>query len=120
MQRRAAYHAAACNVPVMDMKLRAKFNLAIFAAFIIGFVGAGFFLHDLFVEDARSQVLQNARIMMSAANAIRDYTTHEIEPVLGSEVNGRFLAISVPSFAAQPISSRSRPASRISSTRKRR
>ena len=83
------------------MKLRAKFNLAIVAAFAIGFVGAGVVLKTLFVEDARSQVLQNARIMMSAANAIRDYTTHEIEPVLGSELNGRFLAVSVPSFAAQ-------------------
>jgi HAMP domain-containing protein len=83
------------------MKLRAKFNLAIFAAFAVGFVGAGLFLHSLFVDEARNQVLQNARIMMSAANAIRDYTIHEVKPVLGSEVNGRFLAISVPSFAAQ-------------------
>jgi protein-histidine pros-kinase len=75
--------------------------LAIFAAFIIGFAGAGLFLRNLFIADARDQVLQNARIMMSAANAIRNYTTHEIEPVIGSEANGRFLAISVPSFAAQ-------------------
>ena len=83
------------------MKLRTKFNLAIFTAFTVGFVGAGLFLHSLFVEQARGQVLQNARIMMSAANAIRSYTIHEVQPVLGSEVNGRFLAISVPSFAAQ-------------------
>jgi|HubBroStandDraft_1064217.scaffolds.fasta_scaffold02375_4 HAMP domain-containing protein len=84
-----------------EMKLRAKFNLAIFAAFIVGFIGAGVFLQHLFVEDAREQVLQNARIMMSAANAIRNYTAHEILPVVGREVEGRFLAISVPSYAAQ-------------------
>jgi protein-histidine pros-kinase len=83
------------------MKLRTKFNLAIFAAFAVGFVGAGVFLHSLFVDEARSQVLQNARIMMSAANAIRSYTIHEIQPVLAGEQNGRFLAITVPSYAAQ-------------------
>lgn len=83
------------------MKLRAKFNLAICAAFAIGFAGAGVFLHQLFVDEARDEVLQDARIMMTAANAIRHYTTKEVEPVLGSETNGRFLAISVPSFAAQ-------------------
>src|ERR1700744_2555324 len=83
------------------MNLRTKFNLAICTAFAIGFVGAGLFLPGLFVDQAREQVLQNARIMMSAANAIRSYTIHEVQPVLGSEVNGRFLAISVPSFAAQ-------------------
>jgi HAMP domain-containing protein len=83
------------------MKLRLKFNLAIFVAFIIGFVGAGVFLQQRFADDAREEVLQNARIMLSAANAIRNYTAHEIEPAIGREADGRFLAISVPSFAAQ-------------------
>ncbi len=83
------------------MKLRTKFNLAIFAAFAVGFVGAGFFLHNLFVEDARNQVLQNARIMMSAANAIRSYTIHEIQPILAGTQTDRFLPITVPSYAAQ-------------------
>ncbi|HVJ54057.1 MAG TPA: DUF3365 domain-containing protein [Aliidongia sp.] len=83
------------------MGLSAKFNLAILVAFIIGFVGTGLFLHSLFVDNAREQVLQNARIMMTAANAIRNYTTHEIDPIIGIESKGKFLAASVPSFAAQ-------------------
>jgi HAMP domain-containing protein len=83
------------------MGLSAKFNLAILAAFIIGFIGTGIFLQSLFVENARDQVLQNARIMMTAANAIRHYTSHEIAPIIGIESKGKFLAASVPSFAAQ-------------------
>jgi len=83
------------------MGLSAKFNLAILAVFLVGFIGTGIFLRTLFVEDARQQVLQNAAIMMTAANAIRDYTTHEIAPIIGIESKGKFLAASVPSFAAQ-------------------
>lgn len=84
------------------MGLRAKFNLAIIAAFVIGFAGAGFVLNQLFLENAREQVLQNARIMMSAANAIRTYTDHEIAPLLIPLNNGeKFIAATVPSFAAQ-------------------
>ena len=86
------------------MGLRAKFNLAILAAFLVGFSGAAAVLHHLFVENARAQVLENARIMMSAADAIRHFTDVQIGPIAASQndvLNGRFIAASVPSFAAQ-------------------
>lgn len=84
-----------------DMGLRAKFNLAILAAFLIGFAVTAVVLQPLFVEHARQQVLQNARIMMSAADAVRHYTDSRIAPVLGMESGGRFMTASVPFFAAQ-------------------
>jgi HAMP domain-containing protein len=83
------------------MGVRAKFNLAILAAFAIGFVAAGFLLERLFNEYAREEVLHDAEIMITAADAIRDYTTHEVAPDLGTAVGNRFFAASVPSFAAQ-------------------
>ena len=86
------------------MGLRTKFNLAIVAAFLVGFSGAAVLLQRLFVENARAQVLENARIMMSAADAIRHFTDVQIGPIAAAQnnvLNGRFIAASVPSFAAQ-------------------
>ena len=85
------------------MRLRAKFNLAILAAFLIGFAGAGFFLQRVFIDNARDQVLQDARIMMSSADAIRHFTNSEIEPLAAplNNTGAKFVPASVPSFAAQ-------------------
>lgn len=83
------------------MKLRAKFNLAIIGALAVGYVGAGLLLHSLFVANARQAVLENARVMMGAANAVQTYTDQQILPVSGVEQNGNFLAVSVPFYAAK-------------------
>lgn len=83
------------------MGLRAKFNLSILGAFLIGFAIAAIVLHSVFIDTARDQVLQNARIMMTAANAIRKYTADDLVPLLPMEHNGKFVAETVPAFAAQ-------------------
>ena len=83
------------------MGLRGKFNLAILVAFAVGFAVAAVVLHGVFVEAAREQVLQDARIMMTAANAIRKYTADDLAPLLPLERNGKFVAETVPAFAAQ-------------------
>ncbi|MGH7082147.1 MAG: c-type heme family protein [Acetobacteraceae bacterium] len=83
------------------MGLRGKFNLAIIAAFVVGYASAGFALQQLFITNAREQVLQNARIMMSAANAVMSYTNAEVVPLIGFESKGKFLPASIPFFAAQ-------------------
>jgi HAMP domain-containing protein len=85
------------------MRLRAKFNLAVIVAFLIGFAASGYFLQRLFIENARQQVLQDARIMMSSADAIRRFTETYIQPLaeLQNNAGAKFIAASVPSFAAQ-------------------
>jgi len=83
------------------MGLRAKFNLALLIAFVIGFGGSGVLLQRLFIENAREQVLQNARIMMSSADAVRHFTDDQIGPIVAAQNSTRFIAASVPSFAAQ-------------------
>jgi protein-histidine pros-kinase len=83
------------------MGLRAKFNCAILAAFAIGFVIAAVVVYRAVIDKARDQVLQNARIMMTAANAIRSYTTAELIPLLPLEHAGKFVAQTVPAYAAQ-------------------
>ena len=83
------------------MGLRAKFNISVLVAFVIGFGIAAAILHSVFIDSARDQVLQNARIMMTAANAIRKYTADDLGPLLPMEHNNKFVAETVPAFAAQ-------------------
>jgi methyl-accepting chemotaxis protein len=83
------------------MGLRTKFNLSILVAFAVGFGIAAIVLRGVFIDNANDQVMQNARIMMTAANAIRQYTTEDLVPLLPMEHNGKFVAETVPAFAAQ-------------------
>jgi HAMP domain-containing protein len=83
------------------MGLRLKFNLAILAALAAGFLVASIVLNRVYFDNAREEVLRNARIMMAAANAIRTYTVEELVPLLPSERDGKFVAASVPAYAAQ-------------------
>ena len=83
------------------MGLRAKFNLVILAAIAVGFLLATIVVDRVFLNIARDQVLQNARIMMTAANGIRTYTTNQLVPLLPMEHNGAFVAQTVPAYAAQ-------------------
>jgi HAMP domain-containing protein len=83
------------------MGLRAKFNLMILAAFCVGLLFAVIVLDAVAVKTARHQVLQNARIMMTAANGIREYTAQDLVPLLPIEHGGNFVPENVPAFAAQ-------------------
>jgi hypothetical protein len=89
------------NQGLTRMGLRAKFNLVILAAFAVGFSFAAIILNRAFTDTAREQVSQNARIMMTAANAIRAYTAEDLALLLPKEYNGRFVAETVPAYAAQ-------------------
>jgi HAMP domain-containing protein len=81
--------------------LRAKFNLVILAAFAVGFLLAVTVLNSVFINSAREHALQNARIMITTANAIRNYTAQELEPLLPKDYGGKFVRQTVPAYAAQ-------------------
>ena len=83
------------------MGLRAKFNLMLLAAFVIGLGLAAFVSWRIVQRNARREVLAEAGIMMAQADAVIDYTTQEIEPLLVDQQKLRFLPQSVPFFAAE-------------------
>jgi protein-histidine pros-kinase len=83
------------------MTLKLKFNLAMLAAFAVGFALAAAFFLQLAVAQAREEVLREAAIMMGAASAARTYTVEEIRPLLAEQSKLRFLPHTVPSWAAQ-------------------
>lgn len=84
------------------MKILAKFNLIIILLF-----GAGLFLvsrlaYDFLMDNARSQVLKQAELMMASARSTRDYTSEELKPLLvTNQAHTRdFLPQTVPAYAA--------------------
>ncbi|MQX36146.1 c-type heme family protein [Roseospira navarrensis] len=84
------------------MGLGLKFNLVLAGAFAVGLAGSSFVAYEILQTNAREEVVSKARLMMSNALAIRNYTTSEIRPLLGvAEDHEEFLPHIVPSFAAQ-------------------
>lgn len=83
------------------MGIRTKFNLGLFAVFAIGFAAAWGFLDQQFATSARIQAVENARIMLSAANAVRDYTSREVAPAITRGNPNVIVAMTIPSYAAQ-------------------
>ena len=84
------------------MKLLAKFNLILGLILGIGLAIAGYVSYRFLQEDAREDVLRQARLMMEAAQSARNYTTKEIKPLLENQQEHlrSFLPETVPAFAA--------------------
>jgi len=60
------------------MGLRLKFNLVLIVVFLAGFGAAGFMSRQLLQENAREEVLRNARLMMDTALSVRAYTVRSL------------------------------------------
>jgi protein-histidine pros-kinase len=93
--------AGAARVESSDVGLRTKFNLVILAAFVVGFAFAAFVGQRSFVASAREEVLQQARLVITAANAVRSYTADELDGLLPMEKADKFVPQTVPAYAAQ-------------------
>ena len=82
------------------MKLIWKFNLVLFGIFLLGFAVAGYVSYNALQANARQEILQNARLMMEAALASRNYTTSQVKPLLETQLKYAFLPQTVPAYAA--------------------
>ncbi|MBX3679368.1 c-type heme family protein [Cognatazoarcus halotolerans] len=82
------------------MKLIVKFNLALSVVFLLGLAGAGYVSHNVLQDNARDEILQNARIMMQGSLAARGYTQSQIAPLLQNQLKYEFLPQSVAGYAA--------------------
>ncbi len=83
------------------MGLKAKFNLVMLAAFLVGLALAAVLAYRIVQDNARREVLQDAALMMAEASAIRTYTSREIGPLLAEQSKVHFLPDTIPAFAAQ-------------------
>jgi len=82
------------------MKLIIKFNLVFIVIFLLGLLVAGKVSHTLLQNNARDEIIQNARVMMEAALAQRTYTITQIKPLLDNQMIYSFLPQTVPAYSA--------------------
>lgn len=82
------------------MGLRMKFNLVLLLAFAVGLALAAYLSDQLLRQNAREEVLQNARIMMESALGARTYTAEHIKPLLTLQMKRQFLPQTVSAYAA--------------------
>jgi protein-histidine pros-kinase len=82
------------------MKLIVKFNLVLCIIFAIGFAAVGYFTNRLLQRNTKEEIMENARIMMEAALAVRSYTSSQIKPLLETQIKYSFLPQSVPAYSA--------------------
>jgi HAMP domain-containing protein len=82
------------------MKLIVKFNLVLCLIFAIGFAAVGYFTNRLLQRNTKEEIMENARIMMEAALAVRSYTSSQIKPLLETQIKYSFLPQSVPAYSA--------------------
>jgi len=82
------------------MGLRLKFNLVLTVVFIAGLAAAGLISRQLLLENARDEVIRDARLMLEAASAVRTYTVDQIRPHLVKQMEEVFLPQTVPAYAA--------------------
>jgi protein-histidine pros-kinase len=82
------------------LKLIWKFNVVLLAIFIVGFALTGTISYTILQQNARDEILDNARVMMEAALSSRSYTNTQIKPLLETQLKYTFLPQSVPAYAA--------------------
>jgi HAMP domain-containing protein len=82
------------------MKLLLKFNLVLILVFAVGFLTSGYVCNRLLQQNAKAEIMENARIMMEAAIAVRTYTATQIKPLLETQIKYNFLPQSVPAYSA--------------------
>jgi protein-histidine pros-kinase len=82
------------------MGLRLKFNLVLVIVFLAGFAATGLVSRQLLQDNAREEVLRNARLMMDTALSVRAYTVEQVKPHLDRQLQDVFLPQTVPAYAA--------------------
>ena len=82
------------------MGLRTKFNLIMILVFILGIGGAGTLTYKVLQDNARTEILHTAGLLMESAMAVRTYTVKEIRPLLAVQIKRNFIPQTVPAYAA--------------------
>jgi len=82
------------------MNLLTKFNLVLITIFAAALLAASAMSRTVLQANARTQVTQDARIMLETATATRTYTTKQVKPLLKQHLGHTFLPQSVPAYAA--------------------
>jgi protein-histidine pros-kinase len=84
------------------MKLLLRFNLILILVLAAGVTLTAYFARNFLIDNARTEVLAQARLLLASAKSVRDYTADDLSPLLQQNPRHkvRFLAETIPFFAA--------------------
>jgi protein-histidine pros-kinase len=82
------------------MKLLVKFNLIFLVVFGIGLAVAAYISANFLQQNAREQVVQQARLMMQTTLSTRNYTSTQVRPLIEVRSAETFHPQTVPAYAA--------------------
>ncbi len=86
------------------MNLKVKFNLILFLVLLVGTSASSFLIFQQLQEDARTEIMTNAKLMLDAALSVRKYTIEQVRPNLDVVKKQReFLPQSVPAYGATEV-----------------
>lgn len=85
------------------MKLLLKFNLVFLLIFAAGLAATGRVSWSLLERNARSEIAENARLLMDAALAARGYTASQIQPLLETQLKYSFVPQYIPAYSATEV-----------------
>jgi HAMP domain-containing protein len=85
------------------MKLLVKFNLMFLLVMMLGLGVSAMVARDLLQANAREDVLNNARLLMEKANAVRNYTSNQVTGLLQTQMKYEFLPQAIPSYSAVEV-----------------
>lgn len=90
------------------MSFRFRINLMLFVVGLIVILPGGWYMNKIMRDQANQDVIKQANMLMESALAARSYTVDLIKPHLDPMLSEKFLAQTVPAFAATDIFERFR------------
>ncbi|MEM7758477.1 MAG: response regulator [Cyanobacteria bacterium P01_A01_bin.40] len=87
------------------MKLGAKFNALLLLIFIIGSLISGITLSAAMQNQAETEIVAKAEILLQTMNSVRKYTKNNIKPLLSEHLKteAEFILETVPAYSAKKV-----------------
>ncbi len=85
------------------MKLHNRISLIVLVIFLGGWLTIGISTYVLEMSNARENSIRTARLLLSTADAVSNYTANFIEPVVKNQTTDEFIEETVPSYSAQQV-----------------
>jgi protein-histidine pros-kinase len=82
------------------MKLLFKINLVLLVLFALGIAVTARVSHDLLQRNARDEVIEQAKLLIDSALAVRSYTSTNIAPLLETQIKYEFRPEMVSAYSA--------------------
>ncbi|MBK4728858.1 DUF3365 domain-containing protein [Oxynema sp. CENA135] len=90
---------------IKNLKLARQFTLFLSVVFVLSIAFCGTILSDALQKKARDEVATQSLLLMQTMNAVRTYTSQEINPLLAPrlETETAFIPETVPAYSARQV-----------------